>query len=227
MHPTKPCLPQNTDDPAARAAELAEARKTFVFDYSLKNLGYPATVPDGWGWPARWKLKAAEISARTKENEILVLAKRGIEHPPPVKAEHRTTFREAFVEGKHEGLKAGLHAAWEAAFPPTPDLAPESVDFYRDMFPALPTPGGVEDWNTDWRFAYARVSGVNPRMLTRVTKVPENFPLTDELYRRTLPDDSLEAAVAEDGSTSATTRSWRGCNARRGVTARRPWPTSR
>jgi arachidonate 15-lipoxygenase len=64
------------------------------------------------------------------------------------------------------------------------------------LFKAIPLPSIAKDFHDDRVFAYMRVAGPNPVMLTRVDRLDERVPITAALFRSVLPHDSLGAALA-------------------------------
>ena len=68
---------------------------------------------------------------------------------------------------------------------------------YGELFRTFGIPPISKDFAEDRTFAAMRVAGPNPVMLKRMKSLDERMPITNELFRESIPDDSLEAALAE------------------------------
>ena len=77
---------------------------------------------------------------------------------------------------------------------PTPA---KTLKEYGELFKSFGIPPISKDFAEDHTFASMRVSGPNPVMLKRMKSFDERMPITNELFREALPDDSLDAALAE------------------------------
>ena len=77
---------------------------------------------------------------------------------------------------------------------PTPA---KTLKEYGELFKSFGIPPISKDFAEDHTFAAMRVSGPNPVMLKRMKSFDERMPITNELFREALPDDSLDAALAE------------------------------
>lgn len=79
----------------------------------------------------------------------------------------------------------------------------KSLQDYSRLFAAIDkTP--IIDWmsrssaDQDLAFAWQRIGGVNPMVMRRQTeKLPDHFPVTNEIYSKVIPGDSLDAALSE------------------------------
>jgi arachidonate 15-lipoxygenase len=74
----------------------------------------------------------------------------------------------------------------------------QSIDDYNAMFHVIGLPPIAQDYHLDSTFAELRLAGPNPVLIERVHKLDDKFPVTDEHFKVALPDDSLEAALAEN-----------------------------
>jgi arachidonate 15-lipoxygenase len=76
---------------------------------------------------------------------------------------------------------------------------PHSIREYAAQFQTIVVPEVLSSWQSDEEFALMRVAGPNPLMIQRVIeRLPPNFPVRDEAYRRVVgADDGLALAIAE------------------------------
>lgn len=73
----------------------------------------------------------------------------------------------------------------------------KSLADFDAMYPALDAPAVAKGWRDDALFAWQRVAGAVPTILTGVDRLPDHFPVTDGHFAQALPGDSLAAARAE------------------------------
>jgi arachidonate 15-lipoxygenase len=75
---------------------------------------------------------------------------------------------------------------------------PQGLGDYAALFRTIERPAISETFQDDRVFARQRVAGPNPLVIRRVAGLDDRFPVTEELFRSVLPDDSL-AAAGEEG----------------------------
>ena len=73
----------------------------------------------------------------------------------------------------------------------------QSLEDYADLFRSFGLPPIAKDFAEDRAFAAMRTAGPNPVMLKRLKSLDERFPITNEIFCEGIPNDSLEAALAE------------------------------
>lgn len=75
----------------------------------------------------------------------------------------------------------------------------QSVEGFSRLFAVLPDPGNRTDILNDAQFAWMRVAGPNPTVITRLARLPERYPGQAEALRSAiaLSGDSLDAALAQ------------------------------
>lgn len=80
-----------------------------------------------------------------------------------------------------------------------PSGRPMSIEDYRDLFATLPKPWFANRADDDELFAWLRVAGWNPLVLERISELPSNFPVTEDMFSRVMNDgfDSLAQAAKE------------------------------
>lgn len=72
-----------------------------------------------------------------------------------------------------------------------------SLEDYINLFPYIGAPDVSKTFQSDEFFAYMRVAGPNPLMITRMTAPDPRFPVTEEHYRLVMGEDSLQTAIQE------------------------------
>jgi arachidonate 15-lipoxygenase len=73
----------------------------------------------------------------------------------------------------------------------------ESREDFAAVFRAIGLPPIHSDYHDDRVFAEMRVAGPNPIMIRRVAELDDRFPVTEDDYRASRSNDSLEAAKQE------------------------------
>ncbi|XP_075896547.1 arachidonate 12-lipoxygenase, 12S-type isoform X2 [Nelusetta ayraudi] len=73
------------------------------------------------------------------------------------------------------------------------------LDDFKRIFWKLRSPVAeycMDHWKEDWFFGYQCLNGSNPRMITRCTKLPENFPVTPDMVQRSMaPKTNLDVEL--------------------------------
>lgn len=73
-----------------------------------------------------------------------------------------------------------------------------AMNDFLEQFQIIRPPDVHATWHDDRMFAWMRVGGPNPVMLTAIPALPENFPVTEAQFQATMGvDDTLAAAGAE------------------------------
>lgn len=85
----------------------------------------------------------------------------------------------------------------------TPGLVAElkragSVEDFDGVYRSIPAPVARGIWQDDQAFAWQRVAGAVPTLLTGVERIPDHFPVTQQHFARAMGEgESLEAALRE------------------------------
>ncbi|MBI3268131.1 MAG: hypothetical protein HYZ53_03850 [Planctomycetes bacterium] len=77
--------------------------------------------------------------------------------------------------------------------------AHNSLVKFDDLYPGREVPRVSKRWRTDEEFGRQRLAGVNPVLVERCRRLPENFPVTDADVRGLLPAGATLASEAERG----------------------------
>jgi arachidonate 15-lipoxygenase len=65
---------------------------------------------------------------------------------------------------------------------------PGKVADYSLFYPLRQKPAVARRWMLDQEFARQRLDGINPFMITAIDRIPEHFPVTDDVVRGVMPD---------------------------------------
>jgi arachidonate 15-lipoxygenase len=65
---------------------------------------------------------------------------------------------------------------------------PGKISDYSLFYALRRKPAVARRWEQDEEFARQRLDGINPFMISGISELPENFPVTDEALRGVLPD---------------------------------------
>ncbi|QLE83995.1 lipoxygenase [Shewanella sp. Scap07] len=76
--------------------------------------------------------------------------------------------------------------------------ADNTLAAYKELFNTIALSDVAEQFQSDAMFAYYRVAGPNPMLITCISEVPAKFPVTDDGYQRYMGDsDSIAKALSE------------------------------
>lgn len=190
-------LPQDDKHPAKRTERLTKKRETYRFAYDWPpGVATSAELPKSDDYGALYLLESAAVYAKIGVN-VAAMAIEGAES-------HNLLD---LLEQRFAGISAKeMH---EHVFTAPRDVAksmparfPKTWDEYRAFFATWETPEVVGFYDDpaqlDLAFAWQRVGGVNPMVLTRCDELPGHFPVTDaQLAAVTGAGDSIAAAIAE------------------------------
>jgi arachidonate 15-lipoxygenase len=194
----RPTLPQHDTATEARAAQLAESRQTYRYDYSWpKGVATAAELPRSENYSPSYVLHSAGVYARIGANLAAVTID-GFE------AGGLANEVETEVEAlSSDNLRDRLFKKPQALGARIPKTRPKTWDEFEKLFRVWQTPDVVAFYHRtpadlDLAFAWQRVAGVNPMVLARCPRVPDHLAVTDALYARVMGGgDTLAAATAE------------------------------
>jgi arachidonate 15-lipoxygenase len=104
---------------------------------------------------------------------------------------------------KHKVLKKIWGPPRDVQILPYNCRTPLSLPDYENILQSITPPISIHHWHEDWYFAWQRLTGVNPDLLTRVRAHDNTFfqqlPITNTQFQQAIgnSDDSLDAAIAE------------------------------
>ncbi|GAA2781478.1 hypothetical protein GCM10010452_06760 [Crossiella cryophila] len=184
----------NRDQRADRAAQVAAVRAAYRYNLEL---GFPVAAGGGEedAPSSRWRLRALEQQERLRLN-LRMLRRQGkwnfvndLQPLAPLKL--AAMVREDDMAGIVDyfmPLPGGV----------TGDVREKSLQDFRDVFALSQPPSVMERFRSDDYFAECFVAGPDPTRLTRMTHIPEKFPITDEHLNQVpqLGTDDLATAIA-------------------------------
>jgi arachidonate 15-lipoxygenase len=195
-----PCLPQRDAQPDRRAAAVASDRVRYRLDRSLHGLPFPTDLPA----EERFDLRFFSSQARLNADVLRNAAQARIEI-----ARTRGVNPRGIAKGLLDRLRTvELRAIWEdpverRRIPEWDERDPLTVGEHRHTLQTLPHPPMVTRWQDDDFFAWQRIAGMSPVLLTHLPSANVAVRLRELRaqapgYAAVYPDDSLEAA-GQDG----------------------------
>jgi arachidonate 15-lipoxygenase len=191
-----PSLPADDPNPSARAEGLARCRTEYEFDYAtLSGIPVAKHVPRRDNFSASYIVKTVEGSMQMLENEAAIdlvkwTAIVGLDLARLVIAQVRKPKKRGFshlVQVVDGLLGEGVSGA-----------RPDSTHDYARMFSVIQEPAIAKVFREDRMFAWQRLAGANPMVIQQVKeRLPDNFPVSEEHYRRAGLAGTLAQALAE------------------------------
>ena len=191
-------LPQHDPDPHLRILALQDAQNIYKYNYLyVSPLAIVERVPIKDDFSFNWLVAVAERVSHTLANRADL--------------EAASEFRDLHA-AKNSVLKI-LVAAGECMIGGLKQIVAEALKFdvrlgapcdrpqqledYAKLFRAIGLPPIASSYANDLAFAWQRVAGPNPVMLTRLNARDTRFALTDSEFALVVPGDSFNAAQAE------------------------------
>jgi len=200
-----PSLPQNDPKPDLRASQLWAARADYKYSYKWPpEVAVAEEVPPRDQFSRGYLFQAIRLDLRLMLNHdaarigrLLPFGWRPLGHG--ARAFGRLLRRSVPSTAAHNvyGVAGGGHGQGGLHKPI------ETLADYERFFAIIHKNPMVaishrDQHAKDVAFAWQRIAGVNPMTIERVTAPPENFPVTAEVFRSAVPDDTLEAAGQEN-----------------------------
>ncbi|MCW8329858.1 lipoxygenase [Photobacterium sp. SDRW27] len=208
----KPSLPQNDSkrEQDKRQKQLANTQKSYIWDTNNPNVApvplvkevpreaYPTLT---WGITVLKVLVpiVENLVANVKDAAELVDIKEGV-------AEVSDAL-DSLKPGQQLALITNTTAMLNSLIEMYLKLVREEVkeyregaglDAYKALFKKLPLPAVAEVFQQNDCFARYRVAGQNPMLIRGVSRLADNFPVSEAGYQKVMgPNDSLAEALAE------------------------------
>lgn len=187
-------LPHLDDSPKERQEALDKARQEYQFRYDtyVSPLAICKEVPKRDTILPLWLVKVAESALTILANHI------ELEADKKTRDEHWSRLEHYKKHMGTSSFKLGevLKYLEESIIKATRDSG-NSLEEYSDLFRAIKLPPIHRYFREDKIFAWMRVAGPNSVLIERIQQLPDNFPVTDAMYRSAMLGDSLDAAKAE------------------------------
>jgi arachidonate 15-lipoxygenase len=191
-------LPQNDSNKAARAANLAEKREKFQFNYEIiGEIPVSDQVPEEAVAGTLWKVQIIASAYKMRKNIEAVLKKNPhwtFERPIPKK--NPIELAKMLAKSDLEGFLG--YCLPEMGIVTSQFNGNDSRD-YENMFQVLDLPKWSQTLYNDSDFAEYFLSGLNPVLIECVKSAEDDFPVTEDHFRSVagFEGDSLAAAYAE------------------------------
>ena len=186
-------LPAEDPDPVGRARRLERTRSRYVYDfYKVPAVPMLEHVPLAEQFAFPWLREVAD--------RAVDLARNFVAPPSGRRARGGRAERRALAALLTRDADALFDLAESAAAREVMAGAadrPQGLGDYAALFRTIERPAVSETFQDDRVFARQRVAGPNPLVIRRVGALDDRFPVTEELFRSVLPDDSLQAAGEE------------------------------
>lgn len=194
-------LPHRETSPDERAAQLAAARDVYRYSYKWPpEVAVAAEVPKEDSYSAMYVAALLPSAWDIFKNTIglvdLIQEKQGLE--------------QFFAEEGHRipKLESGAIGDWYLRV--ANDLAryvasetPPTVAAYGDLYPGLGPPSVSAKWESDESFAWQRIAGVNPMVITRVSALRDGIRIGESELARVMPGKGSFAGALAEGRVFA------------------------
>ncbi len=198
-----PCLPADDLDSRTRARTLERARERYRWCYeSPPGIPLAAEVPYADGYSLGFLSRVLELHVSCATNHAASRLAELFDDDDDGDGDDRQD--DSLLE-RLTGSTAG--ELFSRVFRPRAvhervSARRFALEDYVELYATIPPPPLVEQWRSSWRrrdlvFAWQRLAGANPTVLRRVSRLPDNFPVTPAIYRAAVEGDTLEAARAE------------------------------
>lgn len=185
----KPTLPQDDPAVALRREALDRARKQYVYDRSVRDCLFAATVPvRDKGSPKYW--------AELMEANLRVSTNKAATARPTEAAEGIVSGLKSMAEKLRANRLADDLDAMKKAVTLDTEHPLASPDAYARAYELIEQPTSASSWDHDAFFAWMALAGPYPTLLERLRAVPAHLALTADRFRRATGGD-LAAALRE------------------------------
>jgi arachidonate 15-lipoxygenase len=195
-----PSLPQHDTDPDARKEALARLQVEYQFDFGYHDIGFAKHVPKRDAYALRVMAKIVESKIALWANRAASrLFGRGDDPRGAAHGAHGSAKARAITLAAAAAARDGSAIATiaKALAPAVPHTIVQAEGDYDALFTLMKKPVELEGWDSDETFAWRRLAGGTPTTLTGVRALGANFPVTEALFQRVVPGDSLDRARGE------------------------------
>ncbi len=187
-------LPHHDENPEERQKELQEARQKYQFRYDtyVSPLAICKDVPVRDTIMPKWLLKIGKSALKVLANRM------EIEGDSKIRDEHRKRHQEFEKNLGTSAFKVGEILDYiQTSLDKVTSQTATTLEDYDEIFRAISLPPVHKFFREDKIFAWMRVAGPNSVLIERIASLPDNFPVTAEMYRSAMPEDTLDAAAGE------------------------------
>ena len=191
-------LPENDPNPIRRRLALNHSQQLYRYNHNyVSPLAIADRVPIQDEFSFRW------IETVAKRVSVAFLNRVEVEEDPDHREFHLSCHSH-LLQMMERGLTGAgdLQAVVERALTFSTRLGaqptrPQSLDDYIHLFHTIGLPPVSSCTRNDLQFAWTRLAGPNPVMIENVTSLDDRFPVTDEQFKVSCPNDSLDQALAD------------------------------
>lgn len=184
-------LPQN-DTNAKRAGELSNARNTWVYNHKY---GFPmGTKRDSLN--ADWTKMVLKALREARSNLDAILEKTGWQPTNKVPTLNPIDLLGGLIKDKD--IPDLFDIFLTETGPIKGGGRPTSLEDYQQVFQKVEKTYSVERFMDDEHFAHTFVAGAHANAFGLMRSIPSNFPITNEIFRKTkeFANDDLAYAIA-------------------------------
>jgi arachidonate 15-lipoxygenase len=192
-----PSLPQ-LDTPEgrrAREAQLARSREQLTYNYSyMSPLAFADKVPPSNHPAVAWRVKLFSTVFTIMRNTKAIASGSGTWGKLELQL-LGLGLKVLFAEGNRQAVQ---NEVLTTVLQGSLSGRPRDFEQIKALFVKIERPPLTDESQSDAFFARMRLAGPNPMVIRRISRLPENFPVDDEIFKGSMgPGDSLAAAGAE------------------------------
>ncbi len=202
LHPTViPCLPQTDPKAERRADMIARDREIYQLTRDYHDIPLPKEIPSKDNFSLDYQLCKTVLEARLVQNNFQSDL-RACDTSP------NGGFLNFVRDTKSALRQKLLNKMWgpprDVQILPYNCRPPLSITDYENILQSIAPPIAVRYWQEDWYFAWQRLTGVNPDLLSLVSpsddQLFQQFPITNEQFQQAIANsaDNLDTAKAEN-----------------------------
>ena len=207
-----PSLPQDNtpDQKKKREKQLAQAQSKCQWNLDNPNVkGVPMAkkVPNDAKPTLAWNFTVAKAGFPILENLIENRRTAGALIDVGTTVNKFMKAIGQLIPGEHGVLAAGTSSFLKKLLTEYQDTVDENLDqlqakeglkAYEEQFKEIPLPEIASTFKQDDVYARMRVAGPNPMLLSRISELPDNFPVTDAGFQSVMGEgDSLSGALTD------------------------------